>query len=233
MWVNNGDGTGYDDGTGEGSGSNYGSGSVGGYPADTSGLTEAQKAGINAIDTSGYGDSYGSTYNPYASPGTPEPITAAQQAKIDAMPGASDFNWGKLLGMGLAGAQLHNQLNAPGYHAKTPAELMGGIANNTPTYSVAQVAAMQNPLKSGSALQRIYAGAGLPSSRVKGTREYAEGGEVAGPLSSVEGDDPGQSDKNWKAVMRPPIDVNMRSALIGMHPVEQYKLLRQVHGLEP
>ena len=93
-------------------------------------------------------------------------------------------DWSKVLGLGLGGASLISSLNQPAYQAKTPAQLLAGMPSNAPTWSAAQKTAMQTPMKSGTALQRVAA-ANMPSSIVAGVRGYAEGGEVQGPLSQV------------------------------------------------
>ena len=86
---------------------------------------------------------------------------------------------------------------------KTPAELLASIPSNTPpTWSAEQVGAMQVPLKAGNQLARQYA-ADMPTP-IRPGQGYAEGGEVAGPLSAmfdssqgdafVQGPGDGQSD---------------------------------------
>jgi hypothetical protein len=84
------------------------------------------------------------------------------------------------------------------------ADLRAGIPGqssmNTTGWSGAELANLERPMQTGSALQRVYA-ADMPSPIVRGqtTKGYAEGGEIEGALTqafegAVMGDAGGQSD---------------------------------------
>lgn len=80
------------------------------------------------------------------------------------------------------------------------AGMPGQSSMNATGWSGAELANLERPMQTGSALQRVYA-ADMPSPIVRGqtTKGYAEGGEIAGALSQafeggVNGTDGGQSD---------------------------------------
>lgn len=116
-----------------------------------------------------------------------------------------DYDWSKIIGLGAAGMTAYDSMNQEAQPVKSPAQLLAGMPSNAPSGLSPQVlAAMQSPMRAGNQIQGQYA-ADMPSPIRTGTRGYADGGEVEGPLSRTfdssaeqgfvgEGDGGGQDD---------------------------------------
>ncbi len=96
------------------------------------------------------------------------------------------YDWGKIMGMGAGAAAFFTALNqAPAAPAKSTKDLLASLPSNTPAgFSPEALAMIQVPMKAGNQLTPMYA-ADMPSPIRPGTRGYAEGGEVDGPLSQT------------------------------------------------
>ena len=96
------------------------------------------------------------------------------------------YDWSKIIGLGAGALTAYDTLTqAPTAAPKSAAQLLAGLPSNTPGgFSPDALAAMRVPMKAGNQLTRQYA-ADMPSPIQPGTRGYAEGGEVDGPLSQT------------------------------------------------
>jgi len=99
------------------------------------------------------------------------------------------------------GAGIIGAATAQPQTLKSISELRAGIPSNAPAgWTPEELAYGTRPMQTGSALQRVYA-ADMPPPIAQGrtNRQYADGGEVVGPLSQafaggIRGQDGGQSD---------------------------------------
>lgn len=139
-------------------------------------------------------------FTPVAEDSAPLMLTSQEQAgdsdwlgklkKIGSAAGLvkpdGSYDWSKVIGLSAAGLTAYDTLTqAPSAAPKSAAQLLAGLPSNVPGgFSPDALAAMRVPMKAGNQLARQYA-ADMPSPIRPGTRGYAEGGEVDGPLSQT------------------------------------------------
>ena len=186
----------YDDGTGSSTPDAPAPAAVTDIPANrdtpvqdpNAGLTAAQQyaaygaggGGAGSATVPGNGTDSGTT----AAAASSFPSLSSMGSSVSDFAKSLGLSTQQLLGLGLSATQLAGAMNQPAYNPRSASSLLSGLPSNAPSLSAGALTAMAQPVNAGAALKRQTMSA-QPKSIVAGTRGYAAGGEVAGPLSSV------------------------------------------------